>query len=65
MTNEFAWCTIIRGRAGEVCVCAGWSSECGFTMLDVESAGSGCRIEPPVHRSSNAENFSAHQSMTY
>lgn len=26
-----------------------------------KSAGSGYRIEPPVHRSSNAENFSAHQ----
>lgn len=33
-------------------------------MLDVENAGSGYRIEPSVHRSSNAENFSAHQSMT-
>lgn len=30
-----------------------------------KSAGSGYRIEPPVHRSSNAENFSAHQLVTY
>lgn len=34
-------------------------------MPNVENAGSGYRIEPPVHRSSNAENFSAHHSMTY
>lgn len=30
-----------------------------------KSAGSGYRIEPPVHRSNNAENFSAHQLVTY
>lgn len=39
---------------------------CGLVLGDVDSrwsmlksAGSGYRIEPPVHRTSNAENFSA------
>ena len=36
----------------------------GFTMVDLKSAGSGYRIEPPVHRTSNAENFSALELVT-
>lgn len=38
--------------------------ECGFTMQTSKSAGPDYCIEPPVHRSSSAENFSAHQLMT-